>query len=58
LGRELEATGELQRRLKESGGAAGMADEALMAWAQKNPGLAFREMMKREGRLRADVSAD
>jgi hypothetical protein len=58
LGREMEATGELQRRLKEAGGAAGMADKALMTWAQKNPGLAFREMMKREGRLRADVSAD
>ena len=48
LGRDLEKTGELQRRLKEAGGAAGMSDAALMAWAQKNPGLAYREMMRRE----------
>ena len=40
LGRELEKTGELQRRLRESGGGSGMTDEALMAWAQKIPGLA------------------
>jgi hypothetical protein len=48
LGKELEKTGELQRRLKEAGGAAGMSDAALMTWAQKNPGLAYREMMRRE----------
>jgi hypothetical protein len=48
LGKELEKTGELQRRLKEAGGAAGMSDSALMTWAQKNPGLAYREMMRRE----------
>ena len=48
LGKELEKTGELQRRLKEAGGAAGMSDAALMSWAQKNPGLAYREMMRRE----------
>ncbi|NDD56051.1 hypothetical protein EBZ39_19665, partial [bacterium] len=50
LGRNLEQTGELQRRLKESGAAAGMSDAALMAWAQKNPGLAYREMVNRESR--------
>jgi hypothetical protein len=53
LGSELEKTGELQRRLKESGGAAGMSDAALMAWAQKNPGLAYRELVSRESRANA-----
>lgn len=45
-----EQGGELQRRLKEVGGAAGMTDEALMQWAQQNPDLALRELMKRERR--------
>lgn len=57
LGKELEKTGELQRRLKEAGGAAGMSDAALMAWAQKNPGLAYREMLRREQSANA-MSAD
>lgn len=50
LGRSMEQTGELQRRLKELGGAAGMSDQALMAWAQKNPGLAYRELLKLQNR--------
>lgn len=49
-GRQMEESGELQRRLKDVGGAAGMSDEALMTWAQKNPALAYREMLKRERR--------
>jgi len=58
LGSELEKTGELQRRLRESGGAAGIADAALMAWAQKNPGLAYREMVNRESRATMGPVAD
>ena len=50
LGRSMEQGGELQRRLKELGGAAGMTDEALMQWAQANPGLAYRELLKRQAR--------
>mgnify|MGYP006266380879 CR=1 FL=1 len=50
LGRSMEQTGELQRRLKELGGAAGMTDQALMAWTQQNPGLAYRELMKLQQR--------
>lgn len=49
-GRQMEESGELQRRLKDVGGAAGMSDEALMAWAEKYPALAYREMLKRERR--------
>jgi hypothetical protein len=52
LGRSLEQTGELQRRLKEAGGAAGMTDQALMQWAQANPALAYRELLKREQRIK------
>jgi hypothetical protein len=50
MGAYAEQGGELQRRLKELGGAAGMSDEALMQWAQQNPDLALRELMKRERR--------
>lgn len=50
LGRSMEQGGELQRQLKELGGAAGMSDEALMQWAQRNPGLAYRELRKLQGR--------
>lgn len=52
LGRSMEQTGELQRRLKDLGGAAGMSNEALMQWAQANPELAYRELMKLQGRNR------
>lgn len=58
LGQKLEQTGELQRRLRESGGGSGMTDEALMAWAQKNPGLAYREMVNRESRAGIRPTAD
>lgn len=50
MGAYAEQGGELQRRLKEAGGAAGMTDEALMQWVQQNPDLALRELMKRERR--------
>lgn len=56
LGRQLEAGGELQRRLKEAGAGAGMGDAALMAWAEKNPALAYRELMRRE--KRGGISVD
>ena len=48
IGRYAEQGGELQRRLKEAGAGAGMSDEALMTWAQKNPALAYRELVRRE----------
>jgi hypothetical protein len=50
LGRSMEQTGELQRQLKELGGASGMNDQALMSWAQANPGLAYRELQKLKSR--------
>lgn len=50
LGRSMEQGGELQRQLRDLGGAAGMSDQALMEWAQANPGLAYRELMKLQGR--------
>lgn len=55
IGQYAEQGGELQRRLKEAGGAAGMTDEALMTWAQQHPELALRELMKREKRTGASV---
>lgn len=56
LGRHMEQSGELQRRLKDIGGARGMTDQALMDWAQQNPALAYREMFKLEKRAR-DLAA-
>jgi hypothetical protein len=50
LGRSMEQTGELQRQLQELGGAAGMSNDALMQWAQANPGLAYRELQKLKSR--------
>lgn len=50
LGRSMEQTGELQRQLKEIGGATGMTPEALMQWAQANPGLAYRELQRLQRR--------
>jgi len=50
LGRRMEQTGELQRQLTELGGATGMTPEALMKWAQANPGLAYRELQRLQGR--------
>jgi hypothetical protein len=46
----MEQTGELQRQLKDLGGATGMSNEALMQWAQANPELAYRELMKLQRR--------
>jgi hypothetical protein len=50
LGRSMEQGGELQRRLRDLGGAAGMSDQALMQWAKQNPGLAYRELLKLQNR--------
>jgi hypothetical protein len=50
LGRSMEQTGELQRQLNELGGAMGMKPEALMQWAQANPGLAYRELQRLQKR--------
>lgn len=50
LGRSMEQTGELQRQLNELGGAMGMKPEALMQWAQANPGLAYRELKRLQQR--------
>ena len=52
LGRSMMQTGELPRQLKELGGVSGMSEQALMQWAQKNPGLAYREFLKLKGRVR------
>lgn len=46
-GMEMARGGELQRRLWESGEMRGMAPEAFMTWVEANPGLAYREAMKR-----------
>jgi hypothetical protein len=58
LGKYMEESGELQRRLKDIGGARGMSDQALMDWAQKNPALAYREMFKLEKRARDLAAAE
>jgi hypothetical protein len=50
LGRSMEQTGELQRQLMELGGATGMSPEVLMQWAQQNPGLAYSQLQKLQGR--------
>lgn len=50
LGRSMNQSGELQRQLKELGGASGMNDQALAAWAKANPALAYREMLRLQGR--------
>ena len=49
LGRSMQQTGELQRRLTEEGGASGMTEEALAQWVRANPGLAYRELMRLQG---------
>lgn len=46
-GMEMAKGGELQRRLWESGEMRGMTPEAFMTWVEANPGLAYREAMKR-----------
>lgn len=50
LGRSMLKEGELQRQLRELGGAPGMSEEALMKWVEKNPALAYRELLKLRGR--------
>lgn len=50
IGQYAEQGGELQRRLKEAGGVAGMSDAALMEWVRANPALAYRELVRREKR--------
>lgn len=55
MGQYAEQGGELQRRLKEAGGAAGMSDAALMEWVQANPALAYRELVRREKRSTPSV---
>jgi len=55
IGQYAEQGGELQRRLKEAGGAAGMSDAALMEWVQANPALAYRELVRREKRSAPSV---
>ena len=42
-GKELEGTGELQRRLFEGGALGrGASFDDVMAWTEANPGLAYR----------------
>lgn len=50
LGRSMEQTGELQRQLMTLGGATGMSNQAFMDWAKANPELAYRELLKLQGR--------
>jgi len=47
LGREMEQSGELQRRLMEGGAVPGMTPETLMSWVEANPDLAYRLAEKR-----------
>lgn len=51
LGNQLVQTGELQRRLRQTGAV----DDALMEWAKANPALAYRELLKREKHQTATV---
>lgn len=46
-GREMAKGGELQRRLWESGEMRGMTPETFMSWVEANPGVAYREALKR-----------
>lgn len=48
LGKAMSEGGELQRRLFEAGGGAGVAPEDFMTWVESNPGVAYREMLRRE----------
>lgn len=50
LGRSMAQSGELQRRLMELGGAAGMTSDALSQWTKANPALAYRELLKLQER--------
>ena len=46
-GSEMAQGGELQRRLWESGEMRGMTPESFMSWVGANPGLAYREALRR-----------
>ena len=48
LGRTMAEGGELQRRLWEAGGGAGMTPENFMSWVESHPDIAYRELLKRE----------
>jgi hypothetical protein len=49
LGRSMMQNGTLVSQLQELGGAPGMTPENLKSWADKNPALAYRELLKRRG---------
>jgi hypothetical protein len=49
LGRSMMQNGTLVSQLQELGGAPGMTPENLRTWAEKNPALAYRELLKRRG---------
>jgi hypothetical protein len=49
LGRSMMQDGTLVSQLQELGGAPGMTPENLKTWAEKNPALAYRELLKRRG---------
>lgn len=49
LAKAMVPGGELQRRLWEAGGGAGMTPENFMSWVEANPAVAYREMLRREG---------
>lgn len=46
LGRSMMQKGNLVSQLQELGGAPGMTPENLKIWAEKNPALAYRELLK------------
>jgi hypothetical protein len=50
LGRSMIQKGNLVSELQALGGAAGMTPENLQKWAQANPELAYREMLRLKGR--------
>ncbi len=50
LGRSMMQKGNLVSELQALGGAAGMSPENLQKWAQANPELAYREMLRLRGR--------
>lgn len=49
LGRSMMQKGNLVSQLQELGGAPGMTPENLKIWAEKNPALAYREMLRLKG---------
>jgi hypothetical protein len=46
LGRSMMQKGTLVNELQSLGGATGMDPTAFKQWAQANPGLAYRELLK------------